>query len=193
MSLRRFFREQRVCDCGSFNVRPFAQLMRNAVLRGQNVLHMDVPDDEGVGDERAMAPPRQGLSAHDCDAVFFGKRDETQQLLRELFRLHVVGVASEALVPPCDIDGISFWSPESAYVGHVDVLYACVFEAVREGFLVKLGIMAGTRNATHVNHQRRMVSFEQVKELVKRPRRMPDCQNGQFRHFRQSYRSLIWQ
>lgn len=58
------------------------------------------PSHQDVGDERAMAPPRDGLCAHEGGPAFFCLHLQRSEPFLETRGLHVVGKATKARVPP---------------------------------------------------------------------------------------------
>jgi hypothetical protein len=50
---------------------------------------------QGIGDQRAMAAPRNRLGAHDCRRLLLGEGDQVVQGFCKRGRLHVVGEATE--------------------------------------------------------------------------------------------------
>ncbi len=89
--------------------------------------------------------------------------------------MHVVSVASEAAVFPCEVDGVAFGVAESADFGHVNVADAVLFEAGWEGFFVELGVMSATRNCAHIHEQGYAVDFEKLDEFFECSGGVPNC------------------
>ena len=70
----------------------------------RDFFHAYTSDEECVSNQRAMAPPRHGFSAHYRSPSFLGDQDELIEGLLKFWRLHVVGEAAEADISPTSID-----------------------------------------------------------------------------------------
>src|SRR2546429_6886728 len=66
--------------------------------RALNFLDRKTPNQERVSNQRTMTAPRHRLSAHQCNSLLPGMRDQLVQSNLKLRRLHVVCIPSEALV-----------------------------------------------------------------------------------------------
>ena len=89
-------------------MRHLIKLVIKAAGYANDMLHFNVTDNECIGDEASVAPPRQDFSTHQRKAVFPCKRDDFQQVIGELLGLHKIGVASETHVFPCKVDAVAF-------------------------------------------------------------------------------------
>src|SRR2546421_4331623 len=74
--------------------------------RALNFLDRKTLNQERVGNQRTMTAPRHRLSAHQCNSLLPGMRDQLVQSNLKLRRLHVVCIPSKALVPPACVDRV---------------------------------------------------------------------------------------
>jgi hypothetical protein len=61
---------------------------------------MDSPDQQGIGDQRAMTSPGHRLCAHDCGRLIYRNKKKFFQIFPEGFSRHVIGKSSESCVFP---------------------------------------------------------------------------------------------
>lgn len=73
---------------------------------GEDVADMPAFEHHGVGDEGAVAAPGNGFSAHDCSWGGACDLREGGQAFCELWRGHVVGIATKGCVAPAGVDGV---------------------------------------------------------------------------------------
>jgi len=66
--------------------------------------HTQTANKEGIGDQRAVAAPRDRLGTHEGCWAFTGESSGVIESGGEFRRLHVVGVATKAVVAPAEID-----------------------------------------------------------------------------------------
>src|SRR5437667_12876326 len=76
---------------------------------------------ERVGNQRTMTAPRLRLSAHQCNSLLPGMRDQLVQSNLKLRRLHVVCIPSKALVPPACVDRVPPGMSETPEPGHMAI------------------------------------------------------------------------
>ena len=153
--------------------------MRRGAGRAHDVLGLDAAHEQGIGDERAMAAPGQGLGAHQGKAVLARKQDQLLEILLELRRLHVIGIAAKRGVAPAAVDRVAPGMPQAAQPRHVNIADAGFFQRSRQRCLVELRVARRARQRAHVGYARDAVRAKQLDELVDRTRRMAD---GQDRH-----------
>lgn len=89
-------------------MRRLTEHMRYGAGFAYDVLHPDVACNEGVADEVSVAPPRQRFCAHQRQTVLPCQRHDFEQVVGEFFGLHVVGVAAETAVFPCEVYAVGF-------------------------------------------------------------------------------------
>ena len=89
--------------------------------RALNFLDRKTPNQERVSNQRTMTAPRHRLSAHQCNSLLPGMRDQLVQSNLKLRRLHVVCIPSKALVPPACIDRAPPGMSQTAKSGHVAI------------------------------------------------------------------------
>ena len=76
------------------------QLVGPPLAGSDDVFHPDSADQQGIADERAMAPPGNRLGAHQDAALGLRQLDDPIDAVVEFGRLHVVRVASEREIAP---------------------------------------------------------------------------------------------
>src|SRR5437870_3083853 len=72
---------------------------------------------QSANDDSAKAP----LSAHQCNSLLPGMRDQLVQSNLKLRRLHVVCIPSEALVPPACVDRVPPGMSQTPEPGHMAI------------------------------------------------------------------------
>ncbi len=149
-------------------MRQLVKLMVNCAFLAYDVLNPYVPNHQGVREEVSVATPRQRFRTHQRQTVLPCQRDDFEEVVGELFGLHVVGVAAETAVLPCEVDGVWFWTAQSADFWHVNVPYVMRLESDVECFFVELGVVPAAGNTANVHHQGYGVRFEQLQELIER-------------------------
>ena len=93
--------------------------------------------------------------------------------------LHVVGIPTEARIPPPTVDGVAPRVSQSTETGHVRVPNAGVSQSGRERLAIELRVVARSRNGADVDDAIDIVSGEQPDELVARSCRMPNRKDGE--------------
>ena len=69
-------------------------------------LHANPVYHQYVGDQRAMAAPRRGLGANQCDTLLLCQFDQSRQIFCKFPGLHVVYVTAKRIVSPTPIGRI---------------------------------------------------------------------------------------
>ena len=77
--------------------------MNSGLCVPANVSNVQPADAKGVCDKVAMAPPRDGLRAHDDYPRIVGQGDQSFERLPEGRLLHVVGITAEGAIVPAPI------------------------------------------------------------------------------------------
>ena len=88
-----------------------------------NIEHRPAPRDHRVRHEGAMAPPGNGLRAHDRNGLSLSYLYEFFQSLSKLRCLHIIRIAPESRVPPPYIErsrSALAAAPEFRHVSVVD-------------------------------------------------------------------------
>lgn len=114
------------------------ELVRIGTVRAQDMQNLDASDDQGVGDEAAMAAPGDRFGAEDDGGMRRGAAHQALEGGGELRGLHVVGVAAEGLDPPGGMLGVGARGAPAAEVGLVEVVDAGPGEGRRQGFAREL-------------------------------------------------------
>src|SRR5438105_524605 len=96
-------RLRRVNDSRPVDLRPGCEHMLLSAGLAEDVLYPSASDDQGVGDEGAVTPPRHCFGAHQRDGIASRRREDYRQVLRELGRLHVIGITLKGSIPPAAI------------------------------------------------------------------------------------------
>src|SRR5688572_22298802 len=93
----------RICDLDALDLGPWRQRVRPRPHAAGDLAHGDPSDDKGVGDERAMTAPRDGLRAHENDVGALREINTPIQTAAERGRLHIVRIPAEARIPPSGV------------------------------------------------------------------------------------------
>ena len=89
-----------------------------------DVLRGDSPNQQGIGDERAMTTPRHRFGTHDCDPFLLGQLDQFFEALLKFRRLHVIRITSKGGISPAHIKRIARRMTQAAQSRHVNVSQA---------------------------------------------------------------------
>src|SRR6476646_3321091 len=119
--------------------------------RALNFLDRKTPNQERVGDQRTMTAPRHRLSTHQCNSLLLGMRHQLLQGNLKLRRLHVVCIASKALVPPAGVDRVPPGMSQTTKPGHMTIADAGTSQGARQYRAVELRIVARAWNRSHVD------------------------------------------
>jgi hypothetical protein len=121
------------------------------LARTHDVQDSPAADNELVGDQAAVAAPRQGFGTHDCSARFGGHRCELLKSAGEVRGQHVIRKCSEGGDTPSGIlGGWNTLCAPTAQVWKVDVLDFRVIKGSRERLAAKLRISSRSRETTYV-------------------------------------------
>jgi hypothetical protein len=129
-----------------------------------------------------MAAPWDGLGAHQHDALAFRQCDAAIQALSERRRLHVIGIAPEACIPPTRVCRIWPRMPQATQPGHVSVVNPRAMQSRRQLVATELGIVPRARDCADIDQPLDAVRVEKTDELLDRPCRVPDCEDSERRH-----------
>ena len=158
------------------------EAMLHRCTRTDDVEDLPTPNRERVGDERTMATPGNGFSAHDGRACCACNLNEDVEAFGELRRDHVVGVSAEGCVSPSGVDGI-FAAMAAASEGFdVRVSDACGVEQSGERVGVELWNMARLGNGPHVDEVTNSARCEESNELFERASGVADGEEDGLRH-----------
>src|ERR1017187_9162307 len=89
-----------------------------------DVLGANSTNQQGIGDERAMAAPRHGFSAHQGDSVVVRQADQFFESLGELGRLHVISITSKGSISPAHVERIALRMTQPTQSRQVNVAQA---------------------------------------------------------------------
>ena len=78
--------------------------MNDSASAAHNVLNKPAFLDQGIGDQRAMAPPRHCLRAENGRAVVRRNLHELLKPVAKLLACHIVGIAAEGGIRPAEVD-----------------------------------------------------------------------------------------
>lgn len=88
---RSLYRERRVCNKISVDMRERRHVVGVRLFDAHDVAHFVASRSDGVRDQRAMATPGHGLSAHDGESLASTRqRDEVVESVPEIAGQHVV-------------------------------------------------------------------------------------------------------
>src|SRR5581483_8347536 len=145
--------------------------------RAGDVTNLTASALERIRDERAVAPPGHGLGAHDRGAPPPGELNEFVDRGRELWRLHVVGIAAEAVVAPRAVDGIRARPAQAAELGRVQVLDAGLAHRDLEGRLGEVRHAPRSGRGADVDEGAHVVAPQQLDQVLRRARGVTDRQD----------------
>src|ERR1700687_448483 len=139
--------------------------VRSRGPRALNVEHPPPGHGERVRDQRAVAPPREGLRAHDGGGA--PPRDPLEAGLarRELLGLHVVGVAAKRGVAPAEIDRVCPSVAQPAQRLQVPVAELAGVKRARQRGAIELRVVPRPGDRANVHHLLHPVGAEQLEEL----------------------------
>jgi hypothetical protein len=129
---------------------PRSKGMRPRAARARNLLHIKTPNQQCIGNQRAVTPPGNGFGAHDSRRPLMGQPNQFFKGLVELRGLHVIRVSAKTRIAPGGVDGIATRMPQSAECRHVQVMNACVAQGSLKLLLGKLRIVPGAWDGAHV-------------------------------------------
>ena len=156
--------------------------MRPRTNAADNLAGFDASGHECVGNQRAVATPRQRLSAHQYDLFTLRELNTAAQTRFERRSLHVVGIAAEAGIPPSHVRGIGPGAAEAAQSGDVPVVHPSPVEGRGQATSIELRIVQGPRDPAHVNDPLDPVRLQQTEEGLYRPCRVPDREDDKRSH-----------
>src|SRR5437879_5809325 len=127
--------------------------------------------DQVIRDDAPMAPPPEGLGAHDRAAPFPAQLAQLDETSAELLAHGVVGIVVKALIRPESIHGR--WdaylpSPETSESGDVLIADRSHRQRIGERLLVELRIRARARNGPDVGYQFHLGGGQHIDELGNR-------------------------
>ncbi len=157
--------ERGIGDFGSADFGEGGEFVGTRQARAGYMFDGDITDKKGIGDEGAMAAPRDGFGAHEGGAGGLGEFDDGFEAGGEFGGLHVIGEAPEGRIAPAGVHGIASGVAQSAEAGEVDILQPCLLEGTAEGVLVKLWIMARAGDGAHIGNAVNPVDAEQINEF----------------------------
>ena len=132
-------------------------------------------DGERISDQRSMAAPRHCLRTHDGRRSAPTLRHERLEGSEKRLGLHIVGIAAEACVLPAGIDGIFLGPSQPAQVRLVHIRDVRNFQMLGQRIRIKLRVVAGTRNRSHVDEAPDAMGLQQRQEFVDGFRGMADA------------------
>ena len=147
--------------------------------RADDLEDLDTTEKQRVGDQRAVAAPGHGLGAHDGHRVAGGQLQQDLDPGAEGIARHVVGVATEAQVPPAGVDRIRPRLAESTQLGKVRVLDAVGWELRRQRGPREVCKPPRPGRRPHVDKPVHPVCPQQLDQLREGPGRMADGVDGQ--------------
>jgi hypothetical protein len=142
----------------------------------------DASGEQRVRDQRAVATPRNGFSAHQHDTFLLGEHDAPVQVLFERWGLHIIRVPAEAGVPPGHIHGVGSGTPQPAQSWHVRVVHPSAMEGWRQIVTIELRVVSRPRDRPNVNDPLDAMRLEKADEVLDRPGRVTDREDDRRPH-----------
>lgn len=107
----------------------------------------DMPDlpatrDQRIGDQPAVAAPRDSLGAHDRAWALPTLHHELFQCIQEFCRLHIVGIATKTGIAPPVIDRILPSLSKASKRGHVERAETGIFKALGQSVRIELRVVS---------------------------------------------------
>jgi len=96
-----------ICDVLSNHAGPWRKRVWACAVGTCNLVHIESANNERIRNQRAVAPPRHGLRAHDRRPPTARHTNQLPEGSFELRGLHVVGKAGETRISPGCIDGVA--------------------------------------------------------------------------------------
>jgi hypothetical protein len=146
---------------------------------GENILDLDSPRGQGVGDQRAVASPGDGFRAHDHGRSCASQFDELGQAFSKRRGLHIVRIAAKAGVLPPGIDGILAGVPEPSEPWQMDVSDSALLQRWTELVLAELRIPQRLGYRANVHELLYAVSLKRFEKLLDGQRGMADGEDRQ--------------
>jgi hypothetical protein len=125
-----------------------------------------------VGHQRPMAAPRHRFGAHDRCALLTAQSDQLIETVRKFLRLHVIGIAAKARVPPASVGGVLAGVSQTAQRAQGDIFDAMRLERFAQRISVELRVVARPRHRADIDEAFDAIAFQQRYELVQRARRV---------------------
>src|SRR4051794_29151225 len=95
-----FWSLRRVFQTTALHAEKWRQTVRSCVRSADDVTHAPFPCSERIGNERAMAAPRDSFGAHDSHTFFARRLFEICETFGESRRGHVIGKAPKGRIAP---------------------------------------------------------------------------------------------
>ena len=139
-----------------------------------DVLGADPTNQQGIGDERAMASPWHRFGAHQCNPVLVRQLDQFFEALFKFWGPHVIRVTPKGGISPAHIERIPLRMAQAAQSRQVNVAQAGFLQCPGQCSLVELGVMPGARHRPHIHDASRTMSLKQADEFLERACGMPN-------------------
>lgn len=99
----RYIDRRWISDLPAVDTGERGENMRFAFFRSDDVLDLNASNQECVADQRSMTTPGNSLGAHQDTALGAGELRNPFNVLVELWRLHVIRIASKREIAPAQI------------------------------------------------------------------------------------------
>jgi hypothetical protein len=147
-----------------------------------DLAHLDTSGQQRVGDQRPMATPQHGFRAHQHHALVFRESNTPIQTVRELRRLHVIGIATEAGVAPRGVRRVRSRMAQATQSRQVPIVNPRAMQSRRQSAATELRIVTRSRNRAHVDHALDPMRLEQSDERGERTCGVPDREDDERGH-----------
>src|ERR1035438_2579537 len=94
---------ERICDRVATNLCKGRESMNLAAGWTHDVLGANSPNQQCIGDERTVTPPRHRFGAHQCNLLLVCQSDQFIKAQLKLRRLHVICVTSKRSISPTHV------------------------------------------------------------------------------------------
>jgi hypothetical protein len=162
----------RIGDRCSLDMGKRRELVVAVIGGGEDFDDSNAAHAQRVGHQRPMAAPRHRFGAHDRCALLTAQSDQLVEAVRKFLRLHVIGIAAKARVPPAGVGGVLAGASQTAQRAQGGIFDAMRLERFAQRISVELRVMARPRHRADIDEAFDAVALQQRYELLQRARRV---------------------
>ena len=124
--------------------------------------------EQGIGNQGAMAAPRNSLGAHESHSLCRSELHHLRQRFLKLDRLHVIGKAPEAGIAPCGVHGVFAGFSQPTEQLQMAVLDSLNLKGVFQVLGIEVRHVPGSRYSSHIEEQFNSVMLKKFLKLIER-------------------------
>jgi len=151
--------------------------VRAPLCRAENVFDFHATREQGVSDQRAMASPRHGFSAHDRCAHRPREFQQSLERAAKFRRVHVIRVAAKGSIAPAEVEGVFFGVAQAPEFFQMYIADASGLKFCGQGVLVELRHAPRSWNGSHIHKLLNAVCLEDGYEFFYGSNGMADGQH----------------